>query len=149
MKKLKQFLNNKNPGTGLYVFVWCLAMIPANIAVNLLETFLANMLIKSISDVTIQLIAFLFFIETLIFVSIVIFIYKKFSNIQISKVAIWYYVLNFISIGRVYSDLQRDLANLNLEFDIKTLAILLIFSWIANCLIFRQYFIKTKQWSQK
>tara|TARA_B110000503_G_C6970851_1_gene339136 strand:+ start:39 stop:506 length:468 start_codon:yes stop_codon:yes gene_type:complete len=149
MKKFKLFLNNTNPGTGLYVFVWVLAMLPANIAVSLLDSFLANMLLKSISDVTVQLFGFVFFIETLMFVSIVIFIYKKFSNIQISKVAIWYYVLNFLSIGRVYSDLQRDLGNLNLEFDIGTLSILLILSWIVNCLIFRQYFIKTKQWQRQ
>jgi hypothetical protein len=146
MKKFKLFLNNKNPGTGLYVFVWFLAVIPANITVSLLDIFLANILIKSITDVTVQLFGFVFFIETLMFVSIVIFIYKKFSNIQISKVAIWYYVLNFLSMGRVYSSFQRDLENLNLEFDIGTFAILLIFSWIGNCLIFRQYFIKTKQW---
>lgn len=121
-------------------------MISANIMVTLVDTFLANILIKSISDITFQLFAFIISLETLIFISIVIFIYKKFSNIKISKVAIWFYVLTFFSIGRVYTDLQRDLGNLNLEFDIKSLSVLLILSWIANCLIFRQYFIKTKQW---
>ena len=94
MGKFKKFLNNKKPGTGLYIFVYTVAMGLANIVTTLVDSYIAVTFINSVSDLTLQLLYIAISIETAIFIAIVIFIYKKFPNIKISKVAVWYYVLN-------------------------------------------------------
>ena len=146
MNKFKKFLNNKNPGTGLYIFVWFVAISSTNIVVTLIDSYFAITFINSVSDLTFQLILTVSSIETIIFVAIMIFVYKKFPNIKISKVAVWYYVLTFVGTARNFSQIKDDLEGVNVGFDIGAISILLICLWIAHCLIFRQYFRKTKQW---
>ena len=146
MNKFKKFLNNKNPGSGLYIFVWFVAISATNIVVTLIDSYFAITFINSVSDLTFQLILTVSSIETIIFVAIMIFVYKKFPNIKISKVAVWYYVLTFVGTARNFSQIKDDLEGVNVGFDIGAISILLICLWIAHCLIFRQYFRKTKQW---
>ena len=146
MSKFKKFLNNKNPGTGLYIFVWFVAIGLGNIATTLVDSYIAITFINSVSDITLQLLYIAISIETAIFIAIVIFVYKKFPNIKISKVAVWYYVLNFLGTGRTFGGIKDDLEGLNTGIDFGSIAIFLICMYVANCLIFRQYFRKTKQW---
>ena len=146
MSKFKKFLNNKNPGTGLYIFVWFVAIGLGNIATTLVDSYIAVTFINSVSDLTLQFFYIIFSIETVIFVAVVIFVYKKFPNIKISKVAVWYYVLNFLGTGRTFGGIKDDLEGLNTGIDLGSIAIFIMCMWIANCLIFRQYFRKTKQW---
>ena len=80
MSKFKKFLNNKNPGTGLYIFVWFVAIGLGNIATTLVDSYIAVTFINSLSDLTLQLLYIAISIETAIFIAIVIFIYKKFPN---------------------------------------------------------------------
>ena len=143
---MKKFLNNKKPGTGLYIFVWFVAMISANIVVTLVDSYFAITFVESISDITFQFFLIIISIETVIFVAIVIFVYKKFPNIKISKVAAWYYVLNFFGTGNTFGDIKKELEGLNIGFYIGEIAVLLVCAWAINCLIFRQYFKKSKQW---
>ena len=146
MSKFKKFLNNKNPGTGLYIFVWFVAIGLGNIATTLVDSYIAVTFINSVSDLTLQLLYIAISIETAIFIAIVIFIYKKFPNIKISKVAVWYYVLNLLGTGRTFGGIKDDLEGLNTGIDLGSIAIFIMCMWIANCLIFRQYFRKTNQW---
>ena len=146
MNKFKKFLNNKNPGSGLYIFVWLVAITATNIVVTLVDSYFAITFVNSASDITFNLILIVSSIETIIFVAIMIFVYKKFPNIKISKVAAWYYVLTFMGTARNFSDVKDDLEGVNLGFDIGAISILFMGLWIAHCLIFRQYFRKTKQW---
>ena len=146
MGKFKKFLNNKKPGTGLYIFVYTVAMGLANIVTTLVDSYFAVTFINSVSDKTLQFFYIIFSIETAIFVAVVIFVYKKFPNIKISKVAVWYYVLNFLGTGLDFSGIEDNLEGLNTGIDLGSIAIFIMCMWIANCLIFRQYFRKTKQW---
>ena len=146
MGKFKKFLNNKKPDTGLYIFVYTVAMGLANIVRTLVDSYFAVTFINSVSDITLQYFYIIFSIETAIFVAVVIFVYKKFPNIKISKVAVWYYVLNFLGTGRTFGGIKDDLEGLNTGIDLGSIAIFIMCMWIANCLIFRQYFRKTKQW---
>ena len=146
MGKFKKFLNNKKPGTGLYIFVYTVAMGLANIVTTLADSYFAVTFINSVSDITLQYFYIIFSIETAIFVAVVIFVYKKFPNIKISKVAVWYYVLNFLGTGITFTGIEDDLEGLNTGIDLGSIAIFIMCMWIANCLIFRQYFRKTKQW---
>ena len=109
---MKKFLNNKKPGTGLYIFVWFVAMISANIVVTLVDSYFAITFVESISDITFQFFLIIISIETVIFVAIVIFVYKKFPHIKISKVAAWYYVLNFFGTGNTFGDIKKELEGL-------------------------------------
>ena len=145
MSKFKKFLNNKKPGTGLYIFVYTVAMGLANIVRTLVDSYFAVTFINSVSDITLQYFYIIFSIETAIFVAVVIFVYKKFPNIKISKVAVWYYVLNFLGIGSTFTGIEYYLEGLNTGIDLGSIAIFIFCLWIANCLIFRQYFRKTKQ----
>ena len=146
MGKFKKFLNNKKPGTGLYIFVYTVAMGLANIVQTLVDSYFAVTFINSVSGITLQLFYIIFSIETVIFVAVVIFVYKKFPNIKISKVAVWYYVLNLLGTGQTFGGIKDDLESLNTGIDLGSIAIFIMCMWIANCLIFRQYFRKTKQW---
>jgi len=146
MNKFKKFLNNKNPGSGLYIFVWLVAITATNIVVTLVDSYFAITFVNSASDITFNLILIVSSIETIIFVAIMIFVYKKFPNIKISKVAAWYYVLTFMGTARNFSEVKDDLEGINLGFDIGAISLLFMGLWIAHCLIFRQYFRKTKQW---
>ena len=146
MNKFKKFLNNKNPGSGLYIFVWFVAITATNIVVTLVDSYFAITFVNSASDITFHLILIVSSIETIIFVAIMIFVYKKFPNIKISKVAAWYYVLTFMGTARNFSEVKDDLEGINLGFDIGAISLLFMGLWIAHCLIFRQYFRKTKQW---
>jgi len=146
MSKFKKFLNNKKPGTGLYIFVWFVAIGLGNIATTLVDSYIAITFVNSVSDITLQLLYIAISIETAIFIAIVIFVYKKFPNIKISKVAVWYYVLNFLGTGRTFGGIKDDLEGLNTGIDFGSIAIFLLCAYLANCIIFRQYFRKTKQW---
>ena len=48
--------------------------------------------------------------------------------------------------GRIFGGIKDDLEGLNTGIDLGSIAIFIMCMWIANCLIFRQYFRKTKQW---
>ena len=146
MGKFKKFLNNKKPGTGLYIFVYTVAMGLANIVTTLVDSYFTVTFLNSVSDITLQYIYIISSIETAIFVAVVIFVYKKFPNIKISKVAVWYYVLNFLGTGGSVTGIEDNLEGLNTGIDLGSIAIFIMCLWIANCLIFRQYFRKTKQW---
>ena len=146
MSKFKNFLNNKKPGSGLYILVWFIAIGSANIVTTLIDSYFAVTFVNSVSDITFQFLSIIITIETAIFIVVVIFIYKKFPNIKISKVAVWFYVLNFFGTGRNFGQIKDDLSGLNTGIDFGNIAVLLLCMYIAICFIFRQYFRKTKQW---
>ena len=146
MSKFKNFLYNKKPGSGLYILVWFIAIGSANIVTTLIDSYFAVTFVNSVSDITFQFLSIIITIETAIFIVVVIFIYKKFPNIKISKVAVWFYVLNFFATGRTFGQIKDDLSGLNTGIDLGNFAVLLLCMYIAICLIFRQYFRKTKQW---
>ena len=44
------FFTKKNPSRGLYILIWIVASLSSNIIVALLDTFLAEAIIKNIDD---------------------------------------------------------------------------------------------------
>ena len=68
MGKFKKFLSNKKPGTGLYIFVYTVAMGLANIVTTLVDSYFTVTFLNSVSDITLQYIYIISSIETAIFV---------------------------------------------------------------------------------
>ena len=139
----KSFISSKNPGKGLYIFVWFVVWVPTNVVVLLVDTFLAESVLTSI-DRWDTYVFIAFPLETLIYVYLGAFIYKKFSNIKISKVMpfIWFFMaLNF---AKLYSEVSIALDSLDKSMSLTSLVIILCY--FGMCLGFRHQFIKSKQW---
>ena len=139
----KSFISSKNPGKGLYIFVWFVVWVPTNVVVLLVDTFLAEFMLTSI-DRWDTYVFIAFPLETLIYVYLGAFIYKKFSNIKISKVMpfIWFFMaLNF---AKLYSEVSIALDSLDKSMSLTSLIIILCY--FGMCLGFRYQFIKSKQW---
>ena len=137
------FISSKKPGKGLYIFVWFAAWVPANIVVYLVDTFLAESIIKSIDDWnTYAIIAFP--IESIVYLVIGIFVYKKFQNIKISKVMPYIWIIGGISYGRLYFESNSILESVGVGTAVNTFMILI--SYLIICIGFMQYFKNSKQW---
>ena len=46
----KSFISSKNPGKGLYIFVWFITWVPINIIVGIVDTIIASLMLKNIDD---------------------------------------------------------------------------------------------------
>ena len=139
----KSFISSKNPGKGLYIFVWVITWVPINIIVGLVDTILASSMLKSIDDWnTYVFVAFP--IETLIYLVGGIFVYKKFKNLKISKVMPFVWIIGAISYFRIYSETNAVLENLKIESTFTSIVILVCY--LILCIGFMQYFKKSKQW---
>ncbi len=137
------FFTNKKPRVGLYILVWFLAFVPSNIAVSLLDTFLSGAIIKSVDDLNnYPLIAFP--LLTIVAVAIIVFVYKKFPNLKMSKVMPWIYVLSAASFSRTFMETKEVFEPLNVDLTIFNIGLILTF--IAQVLGVRYFFIKSKQW---
>ncbi|MBO6480645.1 MAG: hypothetical protein HVK36_02970 [Pelagibacteraceae bacterium] len=137
------FISSKNPGKGLYIFVWLVAWIPANGAVLIVDTLLAETIIKSVNDWnTYAIIAFP--IESIVYLVIGIFIYKKFQNIKISKVMPFIWFFGAVNDGRLYFETTEMLKSAGVGTSVNSLMIL--FSYLILCIGFRQYFKNSRQW---
>ena len=137
------FISSKKPGKGLYIFVWFAAWVPANIVVYLVDTILAESIIKSIDDWnTYAIIAFP--IESIVYLVIGIFVYKKFQNIKISKVMPYIWILGGINFGSLYYDTNLILESLGVGTTVNTFMILI--TYLGLCFGFRQYFKNSRQW---
>jgi hypothetical protein len=137
------FFTNKKPRVGLYILVWVLAFVPSNIAVSLLDTFLSGAIIKSVDDLNNY--AFIAFpLLTIVAVAIIVFVYKKFPNLKMSKVMPWIYVLSAASFSRTFMETKEVFEPLNVDLTIFNIG--LILTYIAQVLGVRYFFIKSKQW---
>ena len=137
------FFTNKKPRVGLYILVWFLAFVPSNIAVSLLDTFLSGAIIKSVDDLNNY--AFIAFpLLTIVAVAIIVFVYKKFPNLKMSKVMPWIYVLSAASFSRTFMETKEVFEPLNVDLTIFNIG--LILTYIAQVLSVRYFFIKSKQW---
>tara|TARA_B110000967_G_C18594319_1_gene416035 strand:- start:51 stop:470 length:420 start_codon:yes stop_codon:yes gene_type:complete len=137
------FFTNKKPRVGLYILVWFLAFVPSNIAVSLLDTFLSGAIIKSVDDLNNY--AFIAFpLLTIVAVAIIVFVYKKFPNLKMSKVMPWIYVLSAASFSRTFMETKEVFEPLNVDLTIFNIGLILTF--IAQVLGVRYFFIKSKQW---
>ena len=123
--------------------MWFVVWVPTNVVVLLVDTFLAEFMLTSI-DRWDTYVFIAFPLETLIYVYLGAFIYKKFSNIKISKVMpfIWFFMaLNF---AKLYSEVSIALDSLDKSMSLTSLIIILCY--FGMCLGFRYQFIKSKQW---
>jgi len=137
------FFTNKKPRVGLYILVWFLAFVPSNIAVSLLDTFLSGAIIKSVDDLNNY--AFIAFpLLTIVAVAIIVFVYKKFPNLKMSKVMPWIYVLSAASFSKTFMETKEVFEPLNVDLTIFNIGLILTF--IAQVLGVRYFFIKSKQW---
>jgi len=139
------FFTAKKPSTWLYILVWIFAVVPSNIVVNFLDTFLADAIIKNLDDINTYVIVALP-LEVIATVFIIVFVYKKFPNLKISKVMPWMYVLTAINVAITWSTTDTAFKNLNLDVDLSLFNIGLILSYFGMVLGIRYSFVKTKQW---
>jgi len=137
------FFTNKKPRVGLYILVWVLAFVPSNIAVTLLDTFLSGAIIKSVDDLNNY--AFISFpLMTIVSVAIIVFVYKKFPNLKMSKVMPWIYVFSALSFSRTFTETKEVFEPLNVDLTIFNIGLILTF--IVQALGVRYFFANSKQW---
>jgi hypothetical protein len=137
------FFTNKKPSVGLYILVWLLAFILSNVVVTLLDNFLSDAIIKSIDDFN-NYVFIALPLEVVFGVTVVVFIYKKFPNLKMSKVMPWIYFFSAANIARTLVDTIEILEPLNVDLTIFTLGMIL--SFFGYVLGIRYFFVRSKQW---
>ena len=137
------FFTNKKPSVGLYILVWLLAFISSNVVVTLLDNFLSDVIIKSIDDFN-NYVFIALPLEVVFGVTVVVFIYKKFPNLKMSKVMPWIYFFSAANIARTLVDTIEILEPLNVDLTIFTLGMIL--SFFGYVLGIRYFFVRSKQW---
>ena len=137
------FFTNKKPSVGLYILVWLLAFISSNVVVTLLDNFLSDAIIKSIDDFN-NYVFIALPLEVIFGVTIVVFIYKKFPNLKMSKVMPWIYFLTAANIAKTLMENVETLEPLNVDLTIFTMGMVL--SYFGYVLGIRYFFVRSKQW---
>ena len=137
------FFTSKKPSKGLYILVWFLAFVPANIIVTILDNFLGDAIIKNIEDIN-NYVFIALPLEVIIGVGIIVFVYKKFPNLKMSKVMPWIYVLTAANFAKTFNETKETLEPLNVDLTIFNIG--LIISYFVYVLGIRHFFVKSKQW---
>ena len=137
------FFTNKKPSVGLYILIWFLAFISSNAVVTLLDSFLSDAIVKSIDDFN-NYVFIALPLEVILGVTIVVFIYKRFPNLKMSKVMPWIYVLTAANFGRILVETSEVLEPLNVDLTIFTMGMVL--SYFGYVLGIRYFFVRSKQW---
>ena len=137
------FFTKKDPSKGLYVLIWIVAFLSSNIIVTLLDTFLAEAIIKNIDDFN-NYVFIALPIQVIVAVSIIVFVYKKFPNLKMSKVMPWIYVLTAANFAKTFYETKETLEPLNIDLTIFNIG--LIISYFVYVLGIRHFFVKSKQW---
>ena len=137
------FFTNKKPSVGLYILIWFLAFISSNAVVTLLDSFLSDAIVKSIDDFN-NYVFIALPLEVILGVTIVVFIYKRFPNLKMSKVMPWIYVLTAANFGRTLVETSEVLEPLNVDLTIFTMGMVL--SYFGYVLGIRYFFVRSKQW---
>jgi len=137
------FFTNKKPSAGLYILIWFLAFISSNVVVTLLDNFLGEAIIKDIDDFN-NYIFIALPLEVIFGVTIVVFIYKRFPNLKMSKVMPWIYVLTAGNIAKTVVETGEVLEPLNVDLTIFTIGMVLYY--FGYVLGIRYFFVKSKQW---
>ena len=146
------FFDNKKPSIGLYILVWILAFIPSNIVLSLINDFIIDSVTKSLGTVTnsnIQMGVNIYSVVSMPFqiifgVAIIVFVYKKFPNLKLSKVMPWIYSAITIGIVRDWTENTKAFEQLDVNLNLYNLT--LIFWGLATAFGIRYFFIKSKNW---
>ena len=77
-------------------------------------------------------------------VTIVVFIYKRFPNLKMSKVMPWIYLLTAANFTRTQVETGEALEPLNVDLTIFTMGMVL--SYFGYVLGIRYFFVRSKQW---
>ena len=139
----KSFISSQEPGKSLYIFVWILAWVPANVVVMLIDTVLAENIIKSFDDWNTYIILAVV-LETPAYLIVSIFVYSRFPYIKISKVVRYVYFFSLVSIGNTWRETSEILESY--EMDLGFTSFMFIIMYFCLCLGFRQYFRNSNQW---
>ena len=137
------FFTNKKPSVGLYILIWFIAFISSNAVVTLLDSFLSDAIVKSIDDFN-NYVFIALPLEVILGVTIVVFIYKRFPNLKMSKVMPWIYVLTAANFSRTLVETSEVLEPLNVDSTIFTMGMVL--SYFGYVLGIRYFFVRSKQW---
>ena len=137
------FFTNKKPSVGLYILIWFLAFISSNAVVTLLDSFLSDAIVKSIDDFN-NYVFIALPLEVILGVTIVVFIYKRFPNLKMSKVMPWIYVLTAANFSRTLVETGEVLEPLNVDSTIFTMGMVL--SYFGYVWGIRYFFVRSKQW---
>ena len=137
------FFTNKKPSVGLYILIWFIAFISSNAVVTLLDSFLSDAIVKSIDDFN-NYVFIALPLEVILGVTIVVFIYKRFPNLKMSKVMPWIYFLTAANIAKTLMETVETLEPLNVDLTIFTMGMVL--SYFGYVLGIRYFFVRSKQW---
>ena len=137
------FFDNKKPTIGLYILVWILAIIPVNIALNLINnlgTVTNSNIQKGVNIYSVVSTP----IQIIFGVAIIVFVYRKFPNLKLSKVMPWIYFAIIIGIVSDWKENTKAFEQLDVNLNLYNLT--LIFWGLATAFGVRYFFIKSKNW---
>ena len=147
------FFTNKNPSVGLYILVWIFAFLPANAVIYLVDNYTIEMIIKNF-DLENNRTALQSVINTYAIVStisqapiaiaIIVFVYKKFPNLKLSKVMPYIYIFTAINIGRTWMEVEKTYQSFNVDLTLFNFS--LIVFYFFTVLGTRYFFVKSEQW---
>mgnify|MGYP006137294733 FL=1 len=147
------FFTNKKPSVGLYILVWIFAFIPANAIIFLVDNYTIEMVMKNFdldnNQSALQSVMNTYAIistitQAPIAIAIIVFIYRKFPNLKMSKVMPYIYIFTAINILRTWMEVEKSFESLNADLTIFNFS--LIVFYFVTVLGIRYFFVKSKQW---
>ena len=147
------FFTNKNPSVGLYILVWIFAFLPANAVIYLVDNYTIEMIIKNFdlenNQSALQSVINTYAIvstisQAPIAIAIIVFVYKKFPNLKLSKVMPYIYIFTAINIGRTWMEVEKTYQSFNVDLTLFNFS--LIVFYFFTVLGTRYFFVKSEQW---
>ena len=147
------FFTNNKPSVGLYILVWIFAFLPANAIIFLIDDYTIEMVMRNFdlenNRTALQAVLNTYAIisaptQAAIGVAIIVFVYKKFPNLKMSKVMPWIYIFTAINIGRTWMEVETIYESFDVNLNLFNFS--LIFFYFATVLGIRYFFVKSKQW---
>ena len=147
------FFTNKNPSVGLYILVWIFAFLPANAVIFLVDNYTIEMIIKNFdlenNQSSLQSVINTYAIistisQAPIAIAIIVFVYKKFPNLKLSKVMPYIYIFTAINIGRTWMEVEKTYQSFNVDLILFNFS--LIVFYFFTVLGTRYFFVKSEQW---
>jgi hypothetical protein len=77
-------------------------------------------------------------------IAIIVFVYRKFPNLKMSKVMPYIYIFTAINIGRTWMEVEKSYQSFNVDLTLFNFS--LIVFYFVTVIGIRYFFVKSRQW---
>ena len=147
------FFTNKKPSVSLYILVWVFAFLPANAIIFLVDNYTIEIVMKNFdlenNQSALQSVINTYAIistitQAPIAIAIIVFVYRKFPNLKMSKVMLYIYIFTAINIGRTWMEVEKSYQSFNVDLTLFNFS--LIVFYFVTVIGIRYFFVKSRQW---